>query len=249
MPRTCAPALALFDIDGTLLRRAGPHHREALEKAIRSATGYETSTDGIPLYGMLDPDIIAEMLRQAGAPRRVIREKMPGIVSRAQAVYLLTCPRLERKTCPGVRRALRSLAQRGIVMELVTGNLTRIGWRKMERAGLDGYFRFGAFGEAAKDRAGLVRIAIRHARGHGWIGVRTPVTLIGDSPADVLAAKAAGIRSIAVATGVIPANELRRYDPDVVIEDLRSLTPELLLGAGESASAGRARPRGFNPGG
>ena len=28
-------ALVLFDIDGTLLRRAGPHHREALVKAVR----------------------------------------------------------------------------------------------------------------------------------------------------------------------------------------------------------------------
>ena len=52
-----APALALFDIDGTLLRRAGPHHREALVEAVRRVTGFDTTTDGIPLYGMLDPDI------------------------------------------------------------------------------------------------------------------------------------------------------------------------------------------------
>src|ERR1022692_2788549 len=43
MPPT--PALVLFDIDGTLVRRAGPHHRQALVDAVRRVTGLETSTD------------------------------------------------------------------------------------------------------------------------------------------------------------------------------------------------------------
>src|SRR6202022_214893 len=36
-----APALVLFDIDGTLIRRAGPHHREVLVDAVRLVTGIE----------------------------------------------------------------------------------------------------------------------------------------------------------------------------------------------------------------
>ena len=59
-------ALVLFDIDGTLVRRAGPHHREALVHGIRRVTGLETTTDGIPVQGMLDPDILTLMMRQAG---------------------------------------------------------------------------------------------------------------------------------------------------------------------------------------
>ena len=42
---TGAPALVLFDIDGTLIRRAGPHHRQALVDAVRHVTGLETTTD------------------------------------------------------------------------------------------------------------------------------------------------------------------------------------------------------------
>jgi len=34
-----APALVLFDIDGTLVRRAGPHHRQALVDAVHRVTG------------------------------------------------------------------------------------------------------------------------------------------------------------------------------------------------------------------
>ena len=61
------------------------------------------------------------------------------------------------------------LLRRHVPTGLVTGNLTRIGWKKMEHAGLRHYFRFGAFAEQARDRAGLVRMAVRQARREGWI--------------------------------------------------------------------------------
>ena len=73
-------ALVLFDIDGTLVRRAGPHHREALVHAIRRVTGLDSTTDGIPVQGMLDPDILTVMLRRSGAPRAAIRQSMPEII-------------------------------------------------------------------------------------------------------------------------------------------------------------------------
>jgi phosphoglycolate phosphatase len=223
------PALALFDIDGTLLRRSGPHHRAALIDAIRHTTGLETTTDGIPLQGMLDPEIITAMLRRVGAPDPLIREAMPVIQRRAQAQYVRTCPNLERKTCPGVRRLLGRLERGGILMALVTGNLTRIGWKKMECAGLKTYFRYGAFGEMAKTRAGLARLAIRCARESGLIARSTPISLIGDSTSDIVAARANRVRAIAVATGLTPPDDLRALEPDLLLEDLRALTPEMLV--------------------
>lgn len=222
-------ALVLFDIDGTLLRRAGPHHRMALVEAIRKTTGFETTTDGIPLHGMLDPVIMAEMLRRAGAPEPLIRENMPELVRCAESVYVSGCPNLERKTCPGVRRLLARLEQRGVVLGLVTGNLTRIGWKKMESAGLNRYFRFGAFGEMAGERGALVKIAVEEACRRGWIDARSRVSFVGDAPNDILAAQAAGVRSIAVATGLCPPEELRVFNPDFLLDDLRALKMEMVL--------------------
>ncbi|HVN04643.1 MAG TPA: HAD hydrolase-like protein [Bryobacteraceae bacterium] len=215
------PALILFDIDGTLVRRAGPHHRQALIDAVRRVTGLETTTDHIPVHGMLDPDILTLMMRDAGASQTAIRRNMPEIVRRAQQIYVRSVPDLRRKTCPGVRPLLRCLELRGVLMGLVTGNLTRIGWKKLERAGLGPFFRFGAFGEMAKDRAALARLAIRQARADGWITRRTPVALVGDAPSDVLAAKRNGIRSIAVHTGISTRDELLACAPDVLLADLR----------------------------
>ena len=76
----------------------------------------------------------------------------------------------------------------------------------------------------AKDRAGLARLAIRRARAEGWIGRRTPIALVGDAPSDILAAQRNGIVSIAVYTGISTRDELAAYGPDVLLEDLRSLT-------------------------
>jgi phosphoglycolate phosphatase-like HAD superfamily hydrolase len=225
-----APALVLFDIDGTLLRRAGPHHREALVEAARRATGLATTTDGVSVSGMLDRDILTEMLRNSGASAAQIRRAMPGMVAIAQSIYVRRCPDLRRKVCPGARMLLYRLSRRGVPTGLVTGNLTRIGWKKMERAGLRRYLRFGAFAELAKDRAGLVKIAIGHARRNGWISRDSPVALIGDHPNDIRAARANGVKSIAVATGVISAEDLATHSPDVLVPDMRSLSLEMLLG-------------------
>ena len=225
-----APALILFDIDGTLVRRAGPHHRQALVDAVRRVTGLETSTSHIPVHGMLDPDIIACMLRDAGASPASIRRAMPQIVRLAQQIYVRSVPNLQRKTCPGVRGLLRRLQQRGVLLELVTGNITRIVWKKLDRAVLKPFFRFGAFGEMAKDRAGLARLAIRHARAQGWIEKGTPIALIGDAPSDIAAAKQNHIRSVAVHTGISTRDELLTYAPDLLLEDLRGLTLATIMG-------------------
>src|ERR1700683_2949242 len=126
-------ALVLFDIDGTLLRRAGAHHREALVEAIRQTVGVDTSTEGVPVSGMLDRDILTIMMHRAGMKPGAIRKAMPAVVERAQSIYIRTVPRLERKVCPGVRRVLGGLKRRGVVTGLVTGNLSRIGWGEMGR--------------------------------------------------------------------------------------------------------------------
>jgi phosphoglycolate phosphatase len=222
-------AVVLFDIDGTLIRRAGPHHRLALISAIRETTGLETSFSGIDTSGRLDRDLIRIMLETAGADAESIQQCMTETVKLAQRIYTSSTVDLRRKVCPGVRVALRRLQVARIPMGLVTGNLTAIGWRKMEAAGLTRYFRFGAFAEQAHTRAELVAIALRHARRGGWLGRDTRVSLVGDHPNDIRAAKLNGIRSIAVATGVVPRAELVAHRPDVLLPDLRCLRVETVL--------------------
>ena len=192
-------------------------------QGVRRVTGLETTTEGIPVQGMLDPDILAIMMQHAGWKRMAIREALPEVQKAAERWYLRACPALHDKHCPGVAPVLEKLRRRGVLLGLVTGNLTRIGWRKLERAGLGEFFRFGAFGEMAKTRGGLAKLAIREARRNGWVGREAPVSLIGDAPQDIIAARENGVRSISVQTGITPVAELEAERPDVFLKDLRAL--------------------------
>ena len=195
----------------------------ALVEAVRMVTGLATTTEGIPVHGMLDPDILTLMMRAGGSDDAAIARALPAVIETAQDIYQHGVPDLRDKRCPGVEEVLEHLKGRGIVMALVTGNLTRIGWRKLERAGLHHYFRFGAFAEMAATRGGLARLAIERARSEGLIGDGESISLVGDAPQDVMAARENGIRSIAVRTGISSAEELERLAPDVLIDDLTGL--------------------------
>jgi phosphoglycolate phosphatase len=223
VPKYASDLLLLFDIDGTLLRRAGPHHRQALVDAVRRVTGLETTTEGIPVHGMLDPDILAEMLRRAGSADEAIAAAMPAILEEAQEVYEAICPDLRGKCCPGVVRVLRNLARHRVACVLVTGNLGRIAWRKLGQAGLARFFVFGSFAGTAHTRTALAKNAIRMARRRGLVKSHTQVWLIGDAPQDVLAARGSGVGSVAVHTGVSGGRELGRLRPDRLVKDLGRL--------------------------
>jgi len=229
---SCARAVVLFDIDGTLVRKAGPQHRNALEQAVLRVTGHVVSADRVPVAGMLDHRILSAMLVDAGASEGLIRREMPGLIRVAQAIYQRTCPdSLHARVCPGVVRLLSQLKRRGVPTALVTGNLSKIGWRKIASAGLKSYFRYGAFAELADDRAGLIRIALRRARSRGYVGPSTRLWMVGDHTNDVLAAKANQIRCVAVNTGPCSREELLARGPDLLLEDLRALKMEMLLDA------------------
>ncbi len=222
------PSLFLFDIDGTLVRRAGPHHRDALEYAAARVLGVRASTQGIPVHGMLDTDIVAEMLRREGVSMARIRSAMPELIRSAERRYVRSGPdSLEGNLCPGARGLLAKLHRRGVPMLLVTGNFPRIGWRKMELAGLRHYFTHGAFASMSATRGGLARIAIRHARESGWLAGApanvSNVVLIGDAPADIQAAHSNRIRSIAVCTGISTREELEAHRPHLLIGSLSDL--------------------------
>ena len=226
---TPAPAMVLFDIDGTLVRKAGPHHREALVSAVRDVMGLESSTDGIPVQGMLDGDILTEMMRREGVRAAEIRAALPQVFRRAEVIYVDTCPVLTKAVCPGVRLALARLRRAGVLMGLVTGNLTDIAWKKTGQAGLAKFFRFGAFSDMGRTRAHLVRLAQARARHEGWIHRDTPVSFVGDHPNDIEAAKRNGVRSIAVATGMVSARDLASHSPDILLPNLRTLKPDMVL--------------------
>jgi phosphoglycolate phosphatase-like HAD superfamily hydrolase len=123
----------------------------------------------------------------------------------------------------GVPEFLAHLEERGAVLGLVTGNLSQIGWKKVELAGLRAYFSIGAFAEDGTTRTRLAQVAARRAVKQGLIGKNCRISLIGDHVNDVEAAKRNGFRAVAVATGVTSLEELRASQPDILVSNLTEL--------------------------
>jgi phosphoglycolate phosphatase-like HAD superfamily hydrolase len=224
-----SPALVLFDIDGTLVRGAGEHHRLALAEGIRRVTGVVTSLDGIPTSGMLDRDLIVSMLEAAGQEASAIAQQLIQIMTECCTIYGTYSADLRRFVCPGVIETVVRLRDRGAVLGLVSGNLAAIGWRKVELAGLREFFSVGGFAEDGATRARVAEVALRRAQSQGLVSMNARVSLIGDHHNDILAARANGFQSVAVATGLIPMEELSRSQPDLLVPDLRQLSLERLL--------------------
>jgi phosphoglycolate phosphatase len=225
-----ASALVLFDIDGTLIRRAGPHHKQALIDAVKEVTGHLSTLDDVPTHGMLDGDLLRIMLEGLSFKQGEISAALPSLIAAAERCYAESCPvHLTDKLCPGVHFLLEQLHEQGIPTGLVTGNFTAIGWKKMKLAGLGSYFQFGAFADHGETRAALVAHALRQAADAGLTVSGTRASLIGDHPNDVRAARANRIRAIATATGLCPYEELQAEQPDILVRDLTELRLEALL--------------------
>ena len=72
----------------------------------------------------------------------------------------------------------------------------------------------------AATRGVLARLAIERARREGLIEDGERISLVGDAPQDVMAARENGIRSIAVRTGITPPGDLEACAPDILLDDL-----------------------------
>jgi phosphoglycolate phosphatase-like HAD superfamily hydrolase len=120
----------------------------------------------------------------------------------------------------GVPELLKDLSELGMVSGLGTGNLERGARIKLERAGLNPYLPFGGFGSDSESRPDLLKAG--RAKAEALSGRRfdpQEVFIIGDTERDILAAREAGFKVIAVATGNSPVDHLARFKPDHVIEN------------------------------
>lgn len=212
--------LVLFDIDGTLLTTNG-QAGNAMMAAYRTAYGIVPDKGRLLMDGKTELCIAHELLGAAGLSRAEIKAGLARYW-RAYADALREGLRPEKMTVhPGVRSLLRRLAGReDILVGLLTGNIEAAARIKLGAVGLEG-FACGAFGEHHEQRSDLPQVALRAARaasGMGFAG--KSVTIVGDTPADILCGARLGVNAVAVATGKFSMGELAGHRPDSLFADL-----------------------------
>jgi phosphoglycolate phosphatase len=130
---------------------------------------------------------------------------------------------------PGVEATLAHLERKGALLGLATGNVEKIGWLKVENAGLHSWFSFGGFSDQFEDRADMIAHAAAQARailrsesGREPGRVET-ICVVGDTPFDIDAARANGLPAITVATGRYSFDDLMQHQPEVCTTTLQAL--------------------------
>ncbi|MEA2481956.1 MAG: phosphoglycolate phosphatase [Thermoleophilaceae bacterium] len=175
-------------------------------------------------HGKTDRQIVREMLVPRGLDAAAIEagfaefERVAAERHSASRDELLDAGERERTAT-----ALDGLAAAGHTLALLTGNLEPIARHKMDLAGLGGYFARGqgAFGSDAEKRPELVPIARgRAAAPDGRPHPADDTVVIGDTPLDVAAAHAGGVRAIGVAGTRFTRADLLESGADAAVDEL-----------------------------
>ena len=217
------PGVLLWDVDGTLTEVA----RSRQDKHLAAAESVlEARISAPPSWtGRTDAEILQGLMLAAGAaPSEATRRAMLSELDRLTLAELEAMP---ATSAPGIEGTLIAAAEQGWTNGLLTGNTRGRARAKLESAGLAYLvdWQHAYSGEDATSREKLVTDAMRHLDedlpGH-------LVVLIGDTPRDVLAARAAGVAVVAVATGLYLPDELESYGPSLTLRDLEAGRSQLL---------------------
>ena len=214
--------LILFDIDGTILNTGGGG-KWAMVDALKEVFGRDAPHEGYRMGGKTDTQICIELMTTAGLSEAEVRSKLDTVWT----AYLAGMRRrldegLETKVCPGVREVVHRLhADPRALLGLLTGNIRAGASVKLGAAGLDGYFKIGAFGDDHHDRRKLADIAVGRGMQEAGRAFRgKEIVVIGDTPNDILCGQHLDVRTVIVATGFYRADQLRPHNPDHLFDTL-----------------------------
>ena len=211
----------LFDIDGTLINTGGAGFR-AMTRSFKYVFDVPDGLQGITLSGMTDRVI----LKNACSAKNITwTQDDEEAFKRKYLEFLdeeIQKPNPQKYVCPGIYDLLPQLAKMGNVhLGLLTGNFALGARIKLEAFDLYKYFSFGAYGDDNSDRNLLYNYAIQRLKEKESLQVEgNQVWIIGDTPRDIACARPHNAWSIAVATGVFSAEQLKAEQPHFLFDDL-----------------------------
>jgi phosphoglycolate phosphatase-like HAD superfamily hydrolase len=228
--------ICLLDIDGTLLLTGGAG-QTAFAKTLAAEFGIAEITASVLFAGRSDRAIAMELMQKHGIDPSVDNWQRfcTSYLTRlddalhAHQGYIL----------PGVHGLLDRFESRGdVALGLLTGNVREGARKKLTHYGLWDRFPFGGFGDDHHERCDIAAAALAAARLHidghtnGAAHNGRPhgeIIVIGDTPNDITCGRSIGARCVAVPTGFTKAEDLRRSNPDVLVETLEDIKPILSL--------------------
>ena len=213
----------LFDLDGTLMGSKFPSI-EAKAAILRrlEELGIETSGITPEMIGMMEilTEVRAKVRLSGTLSLAEVEAELGGVLDKFDIASLSNSELRE-----GARLVLDSLAARGFKLGIVTSSGRKGTNLVLERFGLTRYFSAVITRNDTHSPKPSGEGILRAVRILGCN--RSDVAYVGDSWVDILAARDAGVKAIALIGGSSPLERLRQESPDVLIKSLHEL-PDIL---------------------
>lgn len=210
---------ALFDLDGTLIDTNGLII-DSFQHVFRSRLGLELAARDItPFFGEPLPRTIARW-----APP----ERVPALVD-AYRAYNHEMHDVLTRPIAGVGEMLRALKAAGLKLGVTTSKMTPTALRGLRLFGLEGYFdAIVGMDQTTRHKPEPEPVLTTLERMGEAPGI--DCLMVGDSPFDLLAGRAAGVRTVAVAWSALSSDRLTACDPDFWVQSPSDITSLCLEG-------------------
>ncbi|SEQ82440.1 phosphoglycolate phosphatase [Pseudomonas lutea] len=213
------PRLIMFDLDGTLLDSA-PDLAAAVDAMLETLGRPPAGLDKVRLWigngaRVLVRRALADQMEHSHITEAEADEALSLFMSLYGGSHELTV------VYPGVQEALAMLKAKGIAMAVITNKPERFVAPLLDDMQLGGFFSWIVGGDTLPqqkpDPAGLLYVL-------GKAGAKPDDALfIGDSRNDIHAARAAGVRCVAMTYGYNHGQPIADESPDWLLDDLRQL--------------------------
>lgn len=221
--------ILLWDIDGTLLQSTRPgSFRKYFAPAMEKVYGTKGKISEVSASGATDTQIVFNSLKDEGFDIAQVASRMNEFIKvlGGEMQKHLDLNEENYESLPGVKEILRATSGNPrFVNTLLTGNVSCGAEIKCRAVGIWKYFEksLNTYGDVSHDRRQLpVRAGKIFSDHFRFEFDSSQFLVIGDTTADIAAAKYFGAKSLAIETGRgIEPRELKAAEPDFLIEDLR----------------------------
>ena len=208
-----SPITLIWDIDGTLLNTNGAA-AIPFALAVSDFVGKDLVIDRKQLSGFTDYEIARHLLSQVDIEPTM--QDISKILDNYSDRISSHLKKGKVEIVNNIELTLDRLHNRpGFEMAIGTGNFHRGAQIKLNHVGLLKYFKnenFFCASEQFWSRDAIIKQA-KISLKQNQIGV-----VIGDSPRDILSAKASGLKNISVTSGDYSRSELSDYKPDLILK-------------------------------
>lgn len=208
--------IILWDIDGTLIKiRSSKSDKHLL--AINTILG--TKFQGVNnSEGKTDLQIIRDICDKNS--QNLSRTKLVQIIDLLDKLTLKEIDKLSLELNPNIRETLLCVEKFGFINGILTGNTPNRAKYKLESCGIRKLFnsKYSFYGDKAVDRSSLVEYCLSTLKKANFYNI----IIVGDTVLDIKAASEFNIPTIAVATGNHTYENLKNYNPNLVLENFDS---------------------------